>query len=71
MSENLLKNHSVSDIEKAIAEGVEKLLGKKVKVQLDGLTFQDGDSLWYDAHMKASELTLSVTSVHEKGAQAC
>ncbi|MDH1177950.1 hypothetical protein N5C72_07680 [Achromobacter mucicolens] len=60
MAANILKNHSVGDIEKALAEGLGKLLDRKVKVEIGGLTFEDADDLMFDGHMKASELSISV-----------
>lgn len=67
MAANILKNHSVGDIEKALSEGLGKLLDRKVKVEISGLTFEEGDDLMFDGHMKASELTISVNRKWDEG----
>ncbi|MGQ4204169.1 hypothetical protein ACUALW_24740 [Bordetella bronchiseptica] len=67
MAANILKNHSVGDIEKTLSEGLGKLLDRKVKVEISGLTFEEGDDLMFDGHMKASELTISVNRKWDEG----
>ncbi|WP_025138105.1 hypothetical protein [Achromobacter sp. DH1f] len=60
MSDNVLKDHPISSIEKALGDGLAKLLGSGVKVKISGLTFEAGDDLMFDGHMEASRLTISV-----------
>jgi hypothetical protein len=60
MSDNILKDHPVSAVEKALSDGLAQLLGRTVSVKISGLTFEAGDDFMFEGHMKAADLSISV-----------